>query len=79
MTVLVAVNLSGTGASTEIDLSRWEGERIRELLWGCEFPEATGDWFVYLQAYGFGWWLIGDMELSNNSDSAAGVSRSASA
>jgi len=79
MTVLVAVNLSGTGASTEIDLSRWEGERIRELLWGCEFPEATRDWFVYLQAYGFGWWLIGDMELASNSDSASGVSRSASA
>ncbi|QCH13956.1 trehalose synthase [Synechococcus sp. CB0101] len=79
MTVLVAVNLSGTGASTQLNLTPWQGQRVRELLWGCDFPEATEEWFVYLPAYGFGWWLLGDAELSTSSKSAAGVaSRSAS-
>lgn len=80
MTVLVAVNLSGTGASTHLNLASWQGERVRELLWGCEFPEASADWFVYLSAYGFGWWLLGDAELSDSSQAvASGESRSASA
>jgi maltose alpha-D-glucosyltransferase/alpha-amylase len=78
--VLVAVNLSGTGASTQLNLEPWQGQRVRELLWGCDFPEATGEWFVYLPAYGFGWWLLGDAELSSSSrPDASAVSRSASA
>jgi maltose alpha-D-glucosyltransferase/alpha-amylase len=80
MTVLVAVNLSGTGASTELNLEAWQGQRVRELLWGCAFPEASQQWFTYLPAYGFGWWLLGDAELSSSSSAAAGaVRRAASA
>ena len=75
MTVLVAVNLSGTGASTELNLEPWDGERVRELLWGCAFPEASRQWFTYLPAYGFGWWLLGDAELSSSSNAAAGATR----
>ncbi len=62
MTVLVAANLSAAGASFRLDLSQWLGERTREVLWGCEFPAAAADWFVYLPAYGFSWWLIGEVE-----------------
>ena len=62
MTVLVAANLSAAGASLRLDLSRWKGERTREVLWGCEFPPADRDWFVYLAAHGFSWWLIGEVE-----------------
>lgn len=62
MTVLVAANLSSAGAAFHLDLSRWQGERTREVLWGCEFPPAASDWFVYLPAYGFSWWLIGEVE-----------------
>jgi maltose alpha-D-glucosyltransferase/alpha-amylase len=64
MTVLVAANLSGAGASLHLDLSRWQGERTREALWGCEYPPASADWFIYLPAYGFSWWLIGEVEES---------------
>ena len=62
MTVLVAANLSAAGASFRLDLSRWLGQRTREVLWGCEFPEAGPNWFVYLPAHGFSWWLIGEVE-----------------
>jgi maltose alpha-D-glucosyltransferase/alpha-amylase len=62
MTVLVAANLSGAGASFRLDLSRWQGQRTREVLWGCEFPAASADWFVYLPAHGFSWWLIGEVD-----------------
>ncbi|WP_320677631.1 alpha-amylase family protein [Prochlorococcus sp. MIT 1300] len=62
MTVLVAANLSAAGASLRLDLRRWEGERTREVLWGCEYPLANSNWFVYLPAYGFSWWLIGEVE-----------------
>ena len=62
MTVLVAANLSATGASLKLDMSRWQGQRTREVLWGCEFPAASIDWFVYLPAYGFSWWLIGEVK-----------------
>lgn len=62
MTVLVAANLSAAGASLRLDLSRWKGERTREVLWGCEFPPADHDWFVYLPAHGFSWWLIGEVD-----------------
>ncbi|MCP4973617.1 MAG: trehalose synthase, partial [Prochlorococcus sp.] len=48
-------------ASVHLDLSRWKGKRTREVLWGCEFPVANQDWFVYLSAYGFSWWLIGEV------------------
>jgi maltose alpha-D-glucosyltransferase/alpha-amylase len=48
MTVMVAANLSAAGASFRLDLSRWSGERTREVLWGCDFPPADADWFVYL-------------------------------
>lgn len=61
MTVVVAANLSSVGASVHLDLSRWQGKRTREVLWGCEFPVANQDWFVYLSAYGFSWWLIGEV------------------
>jgi maltose alpha-D-glucosyltransferase/alpha-amylase len=62
MTLVVAANLSATGASTRLDLSRWQGQRVREVLWGCDFPAAANDWFVYLPAYGFYWWMVGDQE-----------------
>ena len=67
MTVMVAANLSAAGASFRLDLSRWSGERTREVLWGCDFPPADADWFVYLAAHGISWWLIGEVEESDNS------------
>ena len=67
MTVMVAANLSAAGASFRLDLSRWAGERTREVLWGCDFPPADADWFVYLAAHGFSWWLIGEVEETENS------------
>jgi maltose alpha-D-glucosyltransferase / alpha-amylase len=62
MTLVIAANLSATGASTHLDLSRWQGSRVREVLWGCDFPPAASDWFVYLPAYGFYWWMVGEQE-----------------
>ena len=62
MTVLVAGNVTAAGASICLDLSDWDGERTREVMWGCEFPEASSSWFVYLPAYGFNWWLIGEVD-----------------
>ncbi len=62
MKVLIAANLSAAGASLRLDLSRWKGARTREVLWGCEYPSADESWFVYLPAYGFSWWLIGEVE-----------------
>jgi len=78
MTVLVAANLSAAGASLRLDLSRWKGERTREVLWGCEFPPADHDWFVYLPAHGFSWWLIGEVDAELD-DQAAQRSRSVTA
>ena len=66
MTVLVAGNVTAAGASISLDLSDWDGERTREVMWGCEFPEASDSWFVYLPAYGFNWWLIGEVEEQND-------------
>ena len=74
MTVLVAAYLSAAGASLRLDLSRWKGERTREVLWGCEFPPADHDWFVYLPAHGFSWWLIGEVDAELD-DQAAQRSR----
>ena len=68
MTVMVAANLSAAGASFRLDLSRWSGERTREVLWGCDFPPADADWFVYLAAHGFSWWLIGEVEETESSN-----------
>ena len=62
MTLVIAANLSATGASTHLDLSRWQGSRVREVLWGCDFPPAARDWFVYLPAYGFYWWMVGEQD-----------------
>ena len=62
MTVLVAGNVTAAGSSICLDLSPWKGERTREVMWGCEFPAASSEWFVYLPAYGFNWWLIGEVE-----------------
>ena len=62
MTVLIAANLSGAGASLKLDLGRWKGARMREVLWGCEYPAAAENWFIYLPSYGFSWWLIGEVE-----------------
>ena len=73
MTVMVAANLSAAGASFHLDLSRWSGERTREVLWGCDFPPADADWFVYLAAHGFSWWLIGEVEETNSSSEDSGV------
>ena len=64
MTLVVVANVSATGASTRLDLSRWQGQRVREVLWGCDFPAAAADWFVYLPAYGFYWWMVGDQDTS---------------
>ena len=68
MTVMVAANLSAAGASFRLDLSRWSGQRTREVLWGCDFPPADADWFVYLAAHGFSWWLIGEVEETDSSN-----------
>ena len=73
MTVMVAANLSAAGASFRLDLSRWSGERTREVLWGCDFPPADADWFVYLAAHGFSWWLIGEVEETDSSSEDFGV------
>ena len=73
MTVMVAANLSAAGASFRLDLSRWSGERTREVLWGCDFPPADADWFVYLAAHGFSWWLIGEVEETESSSEDSGV------
>ena len=73
MTVMVAANLSAAGASFRLDLSRWSGERTREVLWGCDFPPADADWFVYLAAHGFSWWLIGEVEETGSSSEDSGV------
>ena len=73
MTVMVAANLSAAGASFRLDLSRWSGERTREVLWGCDFPPADDDWFVYLAAHGFDWWLIGEVEETDSSSEDSGV------
>ena len=62
MTVLVAANVSAAGASLSLDLSAWDGQRTREVMWGCEFPPASATWFVNLPPYGFNWWLIGEVE-----------------
>ena len=62
MTVLVAANVTAAGASLGLDLSEWAGERTREVMWGCEFPPAAGEWFVNLPPYGFNWWLIGEVD-----------------
>jgi maltose alpha-D-glucosyltransferase/alpha-amylase len=72
MTVVVAANLGATGASTRLDLGRWSGSRVREVLAGCEFPPASDAWFVYLPAYGFFWWLVGEQgsEASSSSTNA---------
>ena len=75
MTVMVAANLSAAGASFRLDLSRWSGERTREVLWGCDFPPADADWFVYLAAHGFSWWLIGEVEEADNSSDETAVQR----
>ena len=61
MTVLVAANVTAAGASLGLDLSEWEGQRTREVMWGCEFPLAGPNWFVNLPPYGFNWWLIGEL------------------
>ena len=50
MTVLVAGNVTAAGSSICLDLSPWEGDRTREVMWGCEFPPASSEWFVYLPA-----------------------------
>ena len=62
MTVLVAANVTAAGASLGLDLSAWEGQRTREVMWGCEFPLAGPNWFINLPPYGFNWWLIGEVE-----------------
>ena len=54
MTVVVAANLGATGASTRLDLGRWSGSRVREVLAGCEFPKASGS-LVCLPA---GLWIL---------------------
>ena len=75
MTVMVAANLSAAGASFHLDLSRWSGERTREVLWGCDFPAADDNWFVYLPAHGFSWWLIGEVEDTTKSSSMSSWSQ----
>ena len=62
MTVLVAANVTAAGASLGLDLSEWEGQRTREVMWGCESPLAGENWFINLPPYGFNWWLIGEVE-----------------
>ena len=62
MTVLVAANVTAAVASLSLDLSEWAGQRTREVMWGCEFPPASPEWFVNLPPYGFNWWLIGEVD-----------------
>ena len=68
MTVLVAANVTAAGASLGLDLSEWEGQRTREVMWGCEFPLAGENWFINLPPYGFNWWLIGEVEPESTPD-----------
>ena len=68
MTVLVAANVTAAGASFSLDLSAWEGQRTREVMWGCDFPPASAMWFVNLPPYGINWWLIGEVETSGSPD-----------
>jgi maltose alpha-D-glucosyltransferase/alpha-amylase len=77
MTLVIAANVSGAGAATRLDLSPWEGSQVREVIWGCEFPPAGSDWFVYLPAYGFFWWLVREegAEDSGQAKAAGAVSR----
>ncbi|AII42524.1 trehalose synthase [Synechococcus sp. KORDI-100] len=70
MTVLVAGNFTAAGAAVGLDLSDWQGQRTREVMWGCEFPIAHDDWYVYLQPYGFNWWLIGEVEVEGSETSS---------
>ena len=65
MTVLVAANVTAAGASFSLDLSRWDGKRTREVMWGCDFPPASQEWFVNLPPYGINWWLIGEVETAS--------------
>jgi len=62
MTVLVAANVTAAGASFSLDLTRWHEQRTREVMWGCDFPPASPEWFVNLPPYGINWWLIGEVE-----------------
>ena len=65
MTVLVAANVTAAGASFTLDLSRWDSKRTREVMWGCDFPPASQEWFVNLPPYGINWWLIGEVETTS--------------
>ena len=38
-----------------------------------DFPPADADWFVYLAAHGFSWWLIGEVEETDSSSEDFGV------
>ena len=62
MTVLVAANVTAAGASLSLDLVGVGWQRTREVMWGCEFPPASPEWFVNLPPYGFNWWLIGEVD-----------------
>ena len=70
MTVLVAVNLSSTPASTRLDLGPWQGQHVREVL-GDALPRRQRPLVVYLSAYDYCWWLIGDVEPDSSSNSEA--------
>jgi len=41
---------------------------MREVLYGSEFPQASSRWHVYLPAYGFFWWLIGEAGEASHSE-----------
>ncbi len=43
---------------------------MREVLWSCEFPPASADWFVDLPAYGFFWWLVREEGATEGPDGA---------
>jgi len=52
-----AANLSGTGASTRLDLRQWQGIACREnAFWVVSLPGGP-EWFVLPARYGFygGW------------------------
>ncbi|BEV36126.1 alpha-amylase family protein [Synechococcus sp. M16CYN] len=68
MTILVAANVTAAGVSLTLNLSPWQGQRIWEVMWGCEFPMASDKWFVSLPPYGFNWWSIGEAKVVANPD-----------
>lgn len=52
-------NLSGMHQRVELNLSRWEGWHVQDLLSGRSLPDADSDpYLVSLEPYGYAWLLL---------------------